>query len=99
MVRLQRILLRLPNWLGDLLMARPAVQALAAAHPGVALRGITAPGLVDLARWDPALTTVEAWPADGAGRGAQARALRAWRPQVAIVFPPSFSSAFWAWRS
>lgn len=99
MVRLERILLRLPNWLGDLLMARPAVQALAAAHPGVALRAITARGLVDLARWEPALAAVEPWPADGAGRAAQARALRAWRPQVAVVFPPSFSSAFWAWRA
>ena len=28
-----RMVVRLPNWLGDLLMARPVVFALRAAHP------------------------------------------------------------------
>src|SRR5206468_9818235 len=38
----------------------------------------------------------ESWPTTGEGRSQLARRLRAWRPEVALVLPFSFSSARFA---
>jgi heptosyltransferase-2 len=40
-----------------------------------------------------------AWPRDSGGRDACLRAVRGWRADTALVLPPSFSSAWFAWRS
>ncbi|NOT33944.1 MAG: glycosyltransferase family 9 protein, partial [Candidatus Eisenbacteria bacterium] len=91
----RRVLIRLPNWLGDALMARPALAALAAALPA-AHRHVVGPGaLLELLRgegvWqsDAALGDPESGPA-------RVREMGPW--DAAIVFPPSFSSAWWALR-
>jgi heptosyltransferase-2 len=90
-----RILVRLPNWLGDLLMARPAVRTLALAHPGARVRAIAPPSLAGIAEWDGAFETVHAWPDEARDRTRLAEELAAWRPDVALVLPPSFASAWW----
>lgn len=82
------MLVRLPNWLGDLLMARPLLHALRAALPEgfVAAAGrpvsrlLEREGLWD--EWRP-------WPEAGGRWGREARF------EAALVLPPSFSSA---WR-
>jgi heptosyltransferase-2 len=87
------VLVRLPNWLGDALMARPFLAALRRAASHIVAVGPAA--LLELLAgdrtWDEALP----WPlpADGLAR------LRASRPERAYVLPPSFSSAWLAWRS
>ena len=88
------LVVRLPNWLGDALMARPLLHALRAAQPGVPLRALApAPLLALLARerqWDDAAPTspgASEWPRSEP------------RPAAAVVLPPSFSSAWQAWRS
>ena len=43
-----RILVRLPNWLGDALMARPLLHGLRAAHPGAAIAAVGPAPLLDL---------------------------------------------------
>ncbi len=86
----KRVLVRLPNWLGDLLMARPLLHALRATLPGahVAATGPPASRLLDRERlwnaWDP-------WLPDHRER----HGVRREPYDAALVLPPSFSSA---WR-
>jgi heptosyltransferase-2 len=94
-----RILVRLPNWLGDALLARPLLHGLARARPHAEVRGVGPAALVDLLLADRALGAGDAWPRDARGRAEVVRRARAWRPGVALVLPASFSSAWFAWRS
>lgn len=87
-----RVLVRLPNWLGDALMARPFLLALRAAAPRAVVTAVGPPALLELlagdAAWDEALS----WPLSPG-----AEFPRMGRPDVAFVLPPSFSSARFAW--
>ena len=94
-----RVLVRLPNWLGDLFMARPLLHAVRATWPGtqvlgVGLDGVSQP-LVDEGLLHDCFPRTRA----GAGRATLATRVRAWRPEAALVLPASFSSAWLAWRS
>jgi len=96
---MERILVRLPNWLGDLLMARPMLHTLRRAHPTSRILAVGLPAHLDLLSHDGVLDDAHPWPGDGAGRAALARVLRAHAPDAALVLPPSFSSAWFAWRA
>lgn len=92
--RLGRILVRLPNWLGDALLARPLLHALAGAHPGAELVALGPAALLDLLGDDVRFAARVAWrPRGGAAAAAGGR------PDAAIVLPPSFSSAWFALRT
>jgi heptosyltransferase II len=92
----QRILIRLPNWLGDALMARPLLHAVRRARPGAEIRAVGPGGLVDLLAIERTFDVGEPWPKESAGRTALARRLHAWRPDAALILPFSFSSARFA---
>jgi len=82
----RRVLIRLPNWLGDLLMSRPLLHALRAACPSAHLTavGVDASALLERERlWDQWAR----WPA------ADDRPARE-RWDTALVLPPSFSSVW-----
>jgi heptosyltransferase-2 len=94
-----RVLVRLPNWLGDAIMARPLLHALRAAWPAVKLLGVGPAGpTAPLAGEDVLDETID-WPRERAGRAAATRRARAWSPELAFVLPASFSSAWLAWAS
>jgi len=95
----QRILVRLPNWLGDALMARPLLFALRRSLRGVEITAVAPAPLLALIAADATFHRAEPWPATAAQRAALTRRLRASSPDVALVLPPSFSSAWMAWRS
>ena len=88
------IAVRVPNWIGDAVLALPAVAALAD-HFGdrnvhVLARGPVAPLFVGL----PRITDVVRVSEGGAGRLATARrALLGERPELGIVLPHSFGTA------
>ncbi len=93
---MERILIRLPNWLGDGLMARPLLHALLAGVPAARVLAIGPEGLLELVRADhPGLET-RPWPRERAGRAALLRELRGAAADLALVLPPSFSSAWFA---
>jgi heptosyltransferase-2 len=90
------LIVRLPNWLGDTVMALPALAALRAARPEalVAVIGPWAPLLTGQAVADIHLR----YPRDGRKRRRLGAAVRAMRPDAAVLLPNSFESALTARR-
>lgn len=85
-----RILVRLPTWVGDAVMATPALRALRAAYPRAEIAVEGRPVLEDLLRGHPA---VDRFVADGrrgaSGLVARARELRTGRFDLAVLLPDS----------
>ena len=96
---MERVLVRIPNWLGDALLARPLLHALRRAHPRASIRGVGPKPILELLASDPVADAWEGWPERSDARAALIARLRAWRPDAALVLPPSFSSAWFAWRA
>jgi lipopolysaccharide heptosyltransferase II len=86
---------RLPNWLGDTVMAVPALRALRAAHGGVpmVLAGPWATALAGQDLGDTLVTYPRAW----SRRLAAADAVRRCGPEIAVTLPNSLESALAAW--
>jgi heptosyltransferase-2 len=95
-----RLVVRTPNWLGDIVMALPAIAAVRAAHPDAHL-ALAAPAA--FAAFCAAVPGVDGVvPLSGSGIGAiggHARALTAGGFDVAILFTNSFASALAAARA
>jgi len=94
----ERILVRLPNWLGDLMLSRPLLHAVRAGRPEAELWAVAPGALLDLIAGEGLFARLHAWTSHGSERDAVLREVRAWRPDVALVLPPSLSSALFAWR-
>jgi heptosyltransferase-2 len=94
-----RVLVHLPNWLGDVIMARPLLHALRAAWPGAGILGVGPPALLALPAGEGTLDDTVAWPRERAGRRTAEGTVRRWGAETALVLPGSFSSAWLAWRS
>lgn len=90
----ERILVRLPNWVGDAVMATPALRALRRAHPRAWIAGEGRAPLRELLDPHPSL---DAFLEDsGRGRGSlrrRVRALRAGRFDWAVLLPDSVRAA------
>lgn len=92
---MRRVLVRLPNWLGDALMARPLLHAVRASWPDASITAVGPAALLELLAPDRAWDEAHPWPL---APGTLA-ALRARRADLALVLPPSFSSAWFAFRT
>jgi heptosyltransferase-2 len=85
------VLVRLPNWLGDTVMALPALHGLRAARPGACV--------VAVGRWASLLAgqgvadALVPYPWAGGNRWRLAASLRGMRADAAILLPNSFGSA------
>jgi heptosyltransferase-2 len=93
---LELVVVRTPNWLGDTVMALPMLAALRAARPDtrITLIGRWATLLAGQGVADALLP----YPNAQADRRHLASAIAHERPDVAILLPGSFESAFAAWR-
>jgi heptosyltransferase II len=86
------VLVRLPNWLGDTVMALPALHGLRAARPAVCV--------VAVGRWASLLAgqgvadALVPYPVAGGDRRRLAGSLRGMRAEAAVLLPNSFESAF-----
>jgi heptosyltransferase II len=97
---MRRIVVRAPNWLGDIVMALPAIAAVRAAHPGAHLAVAAPAPFTDVCGAMPGVDSVV--PLRGSGIraiGAHAEALRAGDFDLAILFTNSFASALAASRA
>ena len=92
MIEAGLVLVRLPNWLGDTVMALPALRGLRAAPSGACV--------VAIGRWASLLVgqgvadALVTYPSDGGARRRLAASLRDMRADAAVLLPNSFESAF-----
>ena len=93
-----RLAIRLPNWVGDILLARPALHALRARWRHAALHGMAREGHLGLVERLGLFERIDPAPAAGALAGAlsirrAARAVRAFGPDTVVLMAPSFEAA------
>jgi heptosyltransferase-2 len=89
----------LPNWVGDAVMATPALRALREHFAGAHLVGVLRPyvaGVLEGAPWLDSLVLLDREPLGRTWPAAAAR-LRRHRPDLAVLFTNSFRTALVAW--
>lgn len=94
-----RLLIRMPNWVGDAVMAEPVLRNLKQARPELSLTLLAAQWSAPLFRDHPAVNDVIAYHRDGehaglAGRLKMARRLKGY--DACLLLPNSFDSALLA---
>lgn len=103
----KKILIRAPNWVGDVIMSWPAVEAIARALPRASLSALARPAVADLYRELPAIREVLSAdnPASFGGsiprlwRGLRSLSeqIRSRQFEAAILLPNSFRAALEVW--
>lgn len=89
-----KVLLRLPNWLGDVILCTPALAALRSARPDLELHALVKPSVLAAVQGLPGVTSVTLL--EGTGLGGTLEAARALRKRgfaAALVFPKGFREA------
>ncbi|MGQ0629125.1 MAG: glycosyltransferase family 9 protein [Phycisphaerales bacterium] len=89
-----RVLVVLPSWLGDTIMATPTLRLLLAGLPGSVIVGLARPGMDELLAGSELLddvVTADARSVTGPARIAQR--LKVFRFDAALILPNSFASA------
>jgi heptosyltransferase-2 len=95
-----RIVVRAPNWLGDILMAVPAITAVRAAYPTAHLAIAAPAAFADVCATIPGVDGVVPLPGGGLRAiGPHAQALKAGGFDLAILFTNSFATALAASRA
>ena len=92
---MRALAVRLPNWLGDTVMAVPTVRALRDSFPEI--RVLLAGLWAALLAGQGLAETLVAYPRAWSGRLAAADAARRFRPDSAVLLPNSIESALSAW--
>ncbi len=97
---MMKLALFLPNWIGDVVMATPAVRALRERYPAAEIVGVCKPYVADVVAGSPwfdrlvFLDSKGPWPHRWPSA---ARQLRRERLDLSVLFPNSFRSALVAW--
>lgn len=93
---MNRIALFLPNWVGDVVMATPAIRAVRERFPAAALVAVCKPYVADVVAGSPWFRDVIPFDKSGPRERrlwAVARELRRRRTDAALLFPNSFRAA------
>ncbi|MFO1021411.1 MAG: lipopolysaccharide heptosyltransferase II [Planctomycetales bacterium] len=98
-----RIALFCPNWVGDLVMATPAFRAIRSHFPEAEIAGVMRPYLAGVLEGTDLVDRVLPFDApEKMSREAASYTLSEFRRErfdLAVLFPNSFRSAWWAWLS
>lgn len=94
----------MPNWVGDVVMATPALRAVRETWPRAEVTALCLPSGEKILRGSPRLDRIEVYDRQGRdsgffGMGRLARRLRQQNHDLAITLPNSFSSALLFWRA
>jgi heptosyltransferase-2 len=98
----RNIVVRMPNWIGDLVMATPILSDLRKAYPHAHITAMSRYPLCDLLREDPEIDELFCFSkGSGFGRRNERRdiveKLRKGKFDLGILLTHSFSSAWWFW--
>ena len=96
-----RLLVRVPNWIGDAVMSLPAVEALKALYPASEITVLSKPWTMPVFYNNPAISEVMEYDARGVHAGFKgklrlARDLRQRGFRLAVLFQNAFEAAFLA---
>ncbi len=99
----KNILLRMPNWLGDLVMATPVIKDLRHAFPDAAITAMCQANVAPMLERDPHITEIFTFSRpSGWLRRAENRdligSLSAGKYDLGVLLTNSLSSAYWMWR-
>ena len=94
MREIERLLVRAPNWVGDCVLALPALRDLRRAFPTARLEVLARAWVADFYRALPETDAV----GESSGQTKDAAAVRG-RFDLAVLLPNSFASAFAVWRA
>jgi len=99
-----KILIRATNWVGDAIMALPALRAVRSRFPETSIAILARPYVADLYRFQGIADSLISYDIRGAhkglrGRVALARELRSQRFDVALLLQNAFDAAWLAWRA
>lgn len=92
-----RIAVFLPNWIGDVVMATPAILALRRRHPEAQLVAVARPYVADVLEGAPWFHETVFLDRTLSSMFRCARRLRRGRPDLAVLFPNSWRPAAAAW--
>ena len=93
-----RVVIRAPNWLGDVVMALPAMTAVRRRFPGAHLAVAAVPSVAAVFREDTGVRPDTVVELPQSARAAVA-AIAAGRFDLGVLFPNSFRSAWELWRA
>ena len=88
-----------PNWLGDAVMALPAIADVRQAFPPATVAVVARPSIAPLFDMVPDLDETIVLPRDRSGRSATIDVVRGRKFDAALLLPNSFQSALTAWRA
>jgi len=96
---LKRLLVFAPNWLGDAVMALPAIADVRRGRPDLTIDVAARPAVAPLFGLVPGVGDVTVLPAGGLLAGAVPRELQDRSYDAALILPNSFQAALTAWRA
>ena len=102
-VEFQNIIIRMPNWLGDAVMATPIVADVRNRWPQANITAMCQAGVATLLKGNPHLNEIFSFSKPNEFLHRQQRRnliarLRQGKYDLGILLPNSFSSAWWLWR-
>lgn len=103
MIPAKNIIVRMPNWIGDLIMATPILTDLRKAYPDAEITVMCRSPLSDLLKEDPDINELFSFSkVNGFGRRSEKRniieKLRKGNYDLGILLTNSLSSAWWFWQ-